>query len=273
MKHLDLFSGIGGFALAARWMGWETIQFVEIDKFCQKVLNKNFPNVPIHGDIKQFDGSKYRGTVDILTGGFPCQKFSMAGKGEADLSLWDEMFRIIRQVRPSIVVAENVYGLLIRKEGMVFECICAQLETQGYQVQSYIIPACAVNAPHKRDRIWITAYRDGDERHLAKSSERNKERYFAGLSTEKFITDSKSEGFQQGGIRGRDEEKIPESNNRARAFNWDSFPTQSPICRRDDGLPNRVDRIKSLGNAIVPQVAFEIFKAIELVTPNPKPKY
>jgi DNA (cytosine-5)-methyltransferase 1 len=148
MKHLDLFSGIGGFALAARWMGWETVQFVEIDEFCQKVLKKNFPNVPIFGDITQFDGTKYKGTIDILTGGFPCQTFSIAGKGEADLTLWKEMFRIIGEVEPPFVLAENVPGIISAKSGMAFKIVCADLEDKGYQIQVLNIPACAVNAPY-----------------------------------------------------------------------------------------------------------------------------
>lgn len=115
MRHLDLFSGIGGFALAARWMGWETVQFVELDKFCQRVLEKNFPGVPIHGDIKTFDGTRFRGAVDIVTGGFPCQPFSTAGKrkGKADdRYLWPEMLRVIGEARPTFVVGENVAGII-----------------------------------------------------------------------------------------------------------------------------------------------------------------
>jgi DNA (cytosine-5)-methyltransferase 1 len=115
MKHLDLFSGIGGFALAARWMNWETVQFVEIDKYCQKVLAKNFPNVPIHGDIKTFSGEPFRGTVDILTGGFPCQPFSHSGLRNGkddDRYLWPQMLRVIKEVQPHYIVGENVSGLI-----------------------------------------------------------------------------------------------------------------------------------------------------------------
>src|SRR5690606_39637228 len=112
-----------GFSIAARWMGWETVQFVELDKFCQQVLKKHWPNVPIHDDIKTFDGTKFRGTVDIVTGGFPCQSFSPAGKGAVDLTLWKEMFRVVAQVRPAFVVAENVYGILARKKGMALSTV------------------------------------------------------------------------------------------------------------------------------------------------------
>ncbi|HEY3430486.1 MAG TPA: DNA (cytosine-5-)-methyltransferase [Cyclobacteriaceae bacterium] len=243
MRHLDLFSGVGGFALAARWMGWETIQFVEIDKFCQEVLNKNFPNVPIHGDIKTFDGSKYRGAVDILTGGFPCQKFSLSGKGSADLTEWKEMFRVIGEIQPTVVLVENVYGLLVRKFGMAFETVCADLETSGYEIQSFIIPACAIDAPHKRERIWICAYSEifGRERLLCD-----------------FIKTSEIKGERNS------KERAPLGSRCNPFLQFEQSVGEPPIFGVDDGLPNRVDRLGSVGNSIHPQVAFEIFKAIEL---------
>ena len=110
--HLDLFSGIGGFALAAKWAGYETIQFVEIDPFCHKVLKKHWPDVPIHSDIKTFDVTKYNGSIDLITGGFPCQPYSVAGKrlGKADdRALWPEMLRIISEIRPAWVIACLLY--------------------------------------------------------------------------------------------------------------------------------------------------------------------
>src|SRR5690606_26122536 len=142
-------------------MGWETVQFVELDKFCQQVLKKHWPNVPIHDDIKTFDGTKYRGAIDIVTGGFPCQPFSTAGKRKGpkdDRYLWPDMLRVIREVQPSYVVGENVYGLVNWSGGLVFEQVCADLENEGYQVQPVILPACGVNAPHRRDRVWFIAY-------------------------------------------------------------------------------------------------------------------
>jgi DNA-cytosine methyltransferase len=155
LTHIDLFSGIGGFALACRWNGIKTVQFVEIDKFCQKVLNKNFPGVPIEPDIKQFDGKKYAGSF-ILTGGFPCQPFSCAGKRngkEDDRFLWPEMLRVISEVRPRWIIGENVAGII----NMELDNCISDLEREGYEVQTFIIPACAVNAPHRRDRVWIVA--------------------------------------------------------------------------------------------------------------------
>lgn len=160
MRHGSLFSGIGGFDLAAQWIGWENVFQVEIDRYCQRVLEKNFPNVRRYGNIKGFDGTKYRGTIDAISGGFPCQKFSLSGKGTADLTEWKEMLRVVGEVGPWCVVVENVYGLYVRKGGLVFETVCADLESIGFAVQPFIIPACATGAPHQRDRIWIVAYSD-----------------------------------------------------------------------------------------------------------------
>ena len=159
MKHGSLFSGIGGFDLASEWMGWENVFQVEIDDYCQKVLAKNFPNVKRYGDIKEFKGEC--GSVDILTGGFPCQPFSHAGKrkGESDdRYLWPEYLRIIREIQPTYVVGENVAGLVSMEDGKTLNGIFTDLEGEGYTVESFIIPACGVGAWHRRDRIWIVAY-------------------------------------------------------------------------------------------------------------------
>lgn len=257
MRHLDLFSGIGGFALAARWMNWETVQFVEIDKFCQKVLKKHWHNVPIHGDIKTFDGTRFRGTVDIVTGGFPCQTFSTAGKGEADISLWKEMFRVIGEVRPRLVVAENVYGLLTTKKGMAFECVCADLESEGYQVQAFVIPACAVNAPHRRDRVWIVAH--ANEIHQPVESDCR--------------TTPDTDSVQR--CEGRMHETEPKETERHPGTfdprngwtDWQNFPTQPPLRLGNDGLSPGLARssIQAVGNAVVPALVFEIFRAIQYI--------
>lgn len=228
MKHLDLFSGIGGFALAARWMGWETVQFVEIDSFCQKVLNKNFPNVPIHADIKTFDGSKYRGTIDILTGGFPCQDLSIASSnGKAGLNgkksgLYTQLVRVIRDVKPNGVILENVYGLITQDNGEALETLCGDLAIEGYETIPMVIYASAIGANHHRPRFFSYSARNRDWLPTCK------------IQTGRNITID-----------------IP------------GWPSEPGVCRVLDGIPSRVDRIKSLGNAIVPQVAFEIFKAIE----------
>ncbi len=156
MKHLDLFSGIGGFALAARWVGWETVGFCEIDPYCQKVLRKHWPDVPIHEDIRELDGRTV-GHVDIITGGYPCQPFSVAGKrrGKADdRHLWPEFARLIREIRPYWVIGENVAGHI----NMGLDDVLADLEGLGYTWEAFVIPAVAVNAPHRRDRCWIVGH-------------------------------------------------------------------------------------------------------------------
>jgi DNA (cytosine-5)-methyltransferase 1 len=163
MKHGSLFSGIGGFDLAADWMGWENIFHCEIAEFPRKILNHYWPNAECHEDIKKTDFTKYRGTVDIISGGFPCQPYSAAGKRlgkEDDRHLWPEMLRVIQEVKPQWVVGENVRGLLNWNGGMVFHEVCADLENIGYEVQAFIIPASGINAPHQRERLWIVAHTD-----------------------------------------------------------------------------------------------------------------
>lgn len=239
MRHASLFSGIGGFDLAAQWMGWENVFQVEIDPFCQKVLAKNFPTVKRYGDIKQFDGTKYRGTIDIISGGFPCQPFSSAGqrKGTEDYRhLWPENYRIVRQIQPPIVVAENVHGLVDWAEGLVFESVQTDLENEGYEVQSFILPACAVDAAHRRNRVWIIAYNQS-------------------FTVKKSKMDNTAWSTQKSRVSTR---RLPcgiWTPNKETNFN--------ELAGDIYGLPHHLDRIKSIGNAIVPQVAFEIFKAIE----------
>ena len=185
MTHGSLFSGIGGFDLVASWLGWENIFQCEKDEFCQRVLKYHFPNTELYGDITKTDFRKYRGQIDVLSGGFPCQPFSVAGnrKGkDDDRYLWPEMLRVINEVRPTWVVGENVGGIVsmvqpgdetpmegqaslfetdnketIREQEYVIETICRNLESIGYSVQPVVIPACAVGAPHRRDRVWFIA--------------------------------------------------------------------------------------------------------------------
>ena len=162
MTHASLFSGIGGFDLAAEWAGWTNSFNCEIDPFCRKILKYHFPDAEQYGDIRTADFTIWRDRIDVLTGGFPCQPFSLAGKGtgtEDDRYLWPEMLRVIRAVRPRWVVGENVFGIVNWSEGMVFDKVCSDLEAAGYEVQPYIIPACGVGAPHRRDRCWFVAHR------------------------------------------------------------------------------------------------------------------
>jgi DNA (cytosine-5)-methyltransferase 1 len=166
MKHGSLFSGIGGFDLAAEWMGWENVFHCEIAEFPRKILNHYWPKSESYEDIKKTDFTKWHGTVDIISGGFPCQPYSAAGKRlgkEDDRHLWPEMLRVIREVKPQWVVGENVRGLLNWNGGMVFHEVCADLENIGYEVQAFIIPASGVNAPHQRERLWVVAHSNGNE--------------------------------------------------------------------------------------------------------------
>ena len=161
MNHASLFSGIGGFDLAAQWMGWENVFSCEINPFGKKILEYYWPNTTHYDDIKTTDFTIHRGGVDIITGGFPCQPFSLAGKRKGtddDRHLWPRMLEVIRDVQPIWVVGENVYGLVNWDGGLVFNQVQVDLEALGYEVQSVILPACSVNAPHRRDRIWIVAY-------------------------------------------------------------------------------------------------------------------
>ena len=284
VRHLDLFSGIGGFALAARWVGIETVQFVEIEPYAQKVLNKNFPDIPIHDNIKTFDATKFRG-IDIITGGYPCQPFSQAGKrrGEKDdRHLWPEMFRVIREARPNFVLAENVAGHV----SMGLDDVLDDLESEGYTTQALIIPACAKDAKHRRDRVWIVA-----------NSERNSEgsayRSNCGFSSGGRQKQSVGEWDEMGGNSGNSSEDVADSdlqgsqrcetsrdnienrkesinkfaggcnsNNesgRSRETRWLPEPSVGRVAH---GISSRVDRLRGLGNSILPQVAYEIMKGI-----------
>jgi len=175
--HLDLFSGIGGFALAARWNGYRTVGFCDCEPYAQAVLKKHWPDVPCYKDIREVRGDLYAG-VTLLTGGFPCQPFSVAGKQRGktdDRYLWPEMLRVIREARPAWIVGENVAGIV----NLALDRIHSDLEAQDYEVESFIIPACAVNAPHRRDRVWIVANskRAGLEGHTRNdNSRRERER-------------------------------------------------------------------------------------------------
>ena len=166
MRHGSLFSGIGGFDLAAEWMGWENVFHCEWMEFPRKVLDYHFPNADSHIDICKTDFKKYANTIDILTGGFPCQPFSLAGKRKGtddERYLWGEMLRAIQEIKPRFVIAENVFGITNIDGGLVFEQVCLDLENEGYEVQPFIIPAAAKNAPHRRDRCWFIGVRNATD--------------------------------------------------------------------------------------------------------------
>jgi DNA (cytosine-5)-methyltransferase 1 len=209
MTHLGLFEGIGGFSLAAKWMNWNTLAWCEWNEFGQKVLKHHFPEAEGFGDITKTDFTKYANRIDILTGGFPCQPYSAAGKRlgkEDERHLWPEMLRVIRQVQPSWVVGENVLGLVNWSGGLVFHEVQADLEAEGYEVFPFVLPACAVNAPHRRDRVWFVAHRktnrqDGSTRtdRREKYKQNNGDRIWTSLDSDGKggdAADIKSKGLQ-----------------------------------------------------------------------------
>ena len=165
MTHGSLFSGIGGFDLAAEWMGWENKFHCEWNEFGQRILKYYWPEAKLFTDITKSNFTNYANEIDVLTGGFPCQPYSAAGKRlgkEDERHLWPEMLRAIREISPRYVVGENVRGLTNWNGGMVFDEVCADLENLQYQVAPFIIPASAVNAPHQRERVWFVAYSDSN---------------------------------------------------------------------------------------------------------------
>lgn len=378
LKHGSLFSGIGGFDLAAEWMGWENAFHCEWDDFGTKVLNYYWPNAKSYGDITKTDFMEWRGRIDILTGGFPCQPFSMAGKRkgkEDDRYLWPEMLRAIREIQPTWVIGENVGGIISmvqpcdevevgrqaslleedyftqKDQEYVVETVCSDLEREGYSVQPFLIPACAIGAPHRRDRVWFVAKNTKCDGLLQREpeQERAKNGQFGNIGagggngiykqedggatadtkceglegydewegfpvnrqnqgvqprsegklvapdtesqqSERVQFEQREFGQQKQGESGGDDSKndVANSSGCRRGQNneqqqaeepkyprpgWELFPTQPPVCGRDDGLSDRLvgvafpkwrtESIKAYGNAIVPQVAFEIFNAIK----------
>jgi len=259
LKHIGLFEGIGGFSLAARWMGWETIAWCEWNEFCQKILSYHFHKAKKHGDITKTDFTIYRGQCDILTGGFPCQPYSSTGKRKGnkdDRHLWPEMLRAVREIQPNWVVGENVPGILSWSKGMVVKDIQTDLENEGFTLlPPIIIPACAVNADHRRDRVWFVAYSNSER--LQREQQR-----FVQHDTKKM------------------EKSIETLAAYAPGKELVNFLPEPKTIGRNDGIPTELDGItfskwreestKGYGNAIVPQVAFQIFKAIDL-TNNLKP--
>lgn len=368
MTHASLFSGIGGADIAATWVGWTNLFHCEINPFGRKVLEYWYPNSTSYEDITKTDFTTWRGRIDVLTGGFPCQGFSLAGKRLGDKDhryLWPQMLRAIREIQPRWVVGENVAGILtmvqsgsevaVGSEAALFgtsdrervllrqrytvEEICESLEREGYAVQPFLIPACAVGAPHRRDRVWFVARRvapnttghgdSGRPGELCTQDGRPQERVYAqslqyggvpsepashpdehrgtpraaGEGTQRSrknqlpLTGERRIGSQRAdGLHGlprdaahTDQQRrkelhhsqepnetlaTPRSNwEELPALRWADFPTQSPVRGRDDGLSSRLagitfprwraESIKALGNAWVPQVAYEIFRAIQ----------
>jgi DNA (cytosine-5)-methyltransferase 1 len=274
MRHGSLFSGIGGFDLAAEWCGWENVFHCEWNPFGQKVLKHHFPKSISYNDITKTDFSIHRGNIDIISGGFPCQPYSSAGKRlgkEDERHLWPEMLRAIREIQPSWVVGENVRGLTNWNGGLVFDEVQSDLEAEGYEVLPFLLPACAINAPHRRDRIWFVAYSNGF-RQPRKKYGKNESRWTSKESEEWFATNSNTTRIHEQHITTKSNEKKQYSRSSFEARCFSTFPTEPPICGADDGISKELDgitfskwrneSIKAYGNAIVPQVAYQIFKSI-----------
>ena len=386
IRHASLFSGIGAPELAALWLGWQNVFHCEINEFCNTILNYWFPNSINYENIKTTNFSQWQGKIDILTGGFPCQPFSSAGQrlgADDDRYLWPEMLRVIRQIQPTFVIGENVAGILSmvqpgeevkvgsttslfdenddiykKEQQFVVETVCSDLEREGYSVQPFVIPACAVGAPHQRDRVWFVARRDVptptadtlhegvlrgpsvdesegktqrlQERHEIQQSaesssllrhtphasnagaegvpgrqaevpfprsapytvrpglqenwrELQAERVARDVPQMRLAADSECERRDA----GYDDDGQPQGSPQEECSTeqlggadcpqdwWRDFPTVSPICRGNDGLPFDISRltipftrwrqesIKALGNSMVPQVVLELFRAIE----------
>lgn len=318
LTHLSLFSGIGGLDLAAEMAGFQTVGQCEWADYPTKVLEKHWPDVPRWRDIRTLTGESFYEktglrTVDVISGGFPCQPFSVAGKRrgkEDDRYLWPEMLRVISELRPTWVVGENVAGIV----NMALDQVYADLENEGYAVQAFIIPACAVDAPHRRDRVCIVGWKrsacnlfysnseSAEYKNIGKSEKGKQEQpRVGGLYTD--VSDSESIRLQRERPcreqirRARSEKAQPErrcdvlsdtdngcrtlrrdgelpaveetatswADHRGRAAEYvagEWWPTEPNVGRVANGVPSRVDRLKCLGNAVVPQQFYPIFQAI-----------
>ncbi|MCM3377558.1 DNA (cytosine-5-)-methyltransferase [Bacillus licheniformis] len=275
MKSIELFAGIGGIALAAEWAGIETVAFCEREPFCQKVLQKNFPGVPIFDDVCTLNRQLLEekgviepgGTVDIISGGFPCQPYSIAGKRkgkEDDRDLWPEMFRIIKELKPTWVVGENVANFA----NMELDRTLFDLESAGYKGQSFIIPACAVDAKHRRDRTFVVAYSDFSDPDSSGLERTNgAELESSNVARCRSMADSENQGdVRRHWIISNDDRSSGKRSHYRRGTETDDgrqrWTPEPNVGRVAHGIPNRVDRIKGLGNAVVPQQIYPIFKAI-----------
>jgi|TARA_R110000744_G_scaffold67558_2_gene137718 DNA (cytosine-5)-methyltransferase 1 len=304
LKTLDLFSGIGGFAVGLEATNFfETTCFVEQDSFCQEVLRYHFPEVPILGDIRNVKRSNLPDpNPDVILGGFPCQPFSVAGKQAAKddpRHLWPEMFRLIKECRPTWVIGENVTGIV--KLGL--DEVLTDLEGEGYATRTFNIPACAVGAPHLRQRVWIVAHSDsnsepdvplndkarqrilGETNYLADSDSNDRRRRSSAKSQERNPRLEHSGGSERctkpdphptmadpTGIKckrssakrsgqGRSEEASRGCRSSSASANY--WETEPQVGRLVDGLSNRVSQLRALGNSIIPQIAEEIGHAIK----------
>ncbi len=299
LTHLSLFTGIGGLDLAAEMAGIETVGQCEMADFPTKILEQHWADVPRWRDIRTLTKESFYErtglrTVDIISGGFPCQPFSLAGKRNGkddDRYLWDEMFRVIKELKPTWVIGENVPGIV----NLALDTVLSDLEREGYTTQAFIVPACGVDAPHRRDRVAIMAYsggkRMGSYRTQTTPSKvsgqkdddggRVPETDIRELRTHQSRTVGMVDGLQKSiheaaphtgskPLQGCDSEKIyrggvlhsEPSRIVGMQSPWQNWMDEPRVDRVVDGIPNRVDRVKALGNAVVPQQFYIFFKLI-----------
>ena len=287
LNVLDLFSGIGGFSVGLEATGkFKTIGFCEQDKFCHKVLHKHWSDVPVYEDIKKLDGTKIK--ADVIVGGFPCQSFSIAGKQKGkddERYLWDEMFRVIKEVQPRWIIGENVSNLINISNGEILQGIHNDLESQGFEVQDFNISASSIGAWHKRSRIWIVA---ANTKCLGLSKRSKESEKFKGEETsDKYINSNQGSQFRatsnqvelpntksirpqryelQHNLENGQEftKQLCQTNIKKQQTWWE---TESKLFGVPNGIqteshPDRANRIKALGNSIVPPIITEIGKAI-----------
>ena len=303
MKVLDLFSGIGGFSLGLEWAGMSTVAMCEKDPYCRKILAKHWPDLTIHEDIRNLDGKKYRNSIDLVAGGFPCQPFSVAGKrkgADDDRHLWPEMLRVIKEAKPRWVIGENVFGFI----NMALDDVQADLEREHYEVRKFVLPAVAVDAHHRRDRIILIAYSNSPAVwNLPERQAQGRDNLQAGRQAitpdngpSQSMANSYGKGLEIGqdlrenheqelspsersgserredvanshgarskvGLSGQEpwqEGNSGELDHQGHQQSWRKasreWPAESCVGGVADGVPNRVDRIKGLGNAVVPQL-------------------
>ena len=323
LKHLDLFSGIGGFSLGLETAGLvETVAFCDFDEYCQQVLKKNFPGVPVYNDVKELNHERLKAdgidTIDIITGGYPCQPFSVAGrkKGEQDSRhVWPEMFRLIQELRPTWVIGENVGGHI--KLGL--DTVLENLESEGYSARTFSISASSIGANHKRERVWIMAHSDEMQRQfLCRQESEQTQKTFEGIGERSgapiSMADSERLGREEGTQESKEfegKESSDQSDNRSERrtesragedvadtegsdrneyeIDGEHGETETQEILRDGssvsgvstwwsvepdvgrvahGVPNRVDRLKCLGNSVVPQIPYVIGLTIKKILEN-----
>ena len=313
MRHVDLCSGIGGFALGFEWAGLSSpVLFCDNELWCRRVLAKHWPHVPVAEDVRELatDARRLVPDCDILTAGYPCQPFSAAGKQrgeEDDRHIWPEIFTIVKAKLPRWCVFENVYGHI----SLGLDQVLSDLEGQGYACQAFVVPACAVDAPHRRDRVWIVANADNTGQPASSGrgqDDRDKEGHDSGRVCENVghaqddrrdrratqarregapdqsdkprlgvrgessgsssdVADTNGQRGRSGYSRGQDAKtaRQPPRHSGHDARGMETWLPEPPVGRVANGIPRRVDRLKGLGNAIVPQIAQRIGETIKAV--------